>query len=111
MKMVVQEVNRKKYVDLCKERKNWQVVCQWDKMVFTDESQVEIGNNNWVYIWRKADEADRPDCVLPPKRPWVFWVGAHNQVCVMIWEACFCGYGTMCLVDSNINALDNNLWL
>lgn len=78
-------------MDLCEERKNWQVVCQWDKMVFTDESQVEIGNNNWVYIWRKADEADRPDCV-------------------MIWEACFCGYGTMCLVDSNINALDNNLW-
>ena len=66
-----------------------------------------FGNDNWVYIWRKTDEADRPECVPPPKTVVIF----------MIWGSiCFHGVGALCLVDGILNAdkyidiLDNNLW-
>ena len=58
-----------------------------------------------MYIWRNAD---RPECVPPPKTP---------KVSVMIWGSiCFHGVGTLCLMGGIINAnkyidiLDNNLW-
>jgi hypothetical protein len=32
------------------------------KVIFSDETKIEIGNNRKVYVWRKVDERLRPEC-------------------------------------------------
>jgi hypothetical protein len=54
------------------------VVGQWDRVIFSDESQVVVVNNNRIYIWRKKDEAESRDCVCPPPQ---------RTLSVMIWGA------------------------
>ena len=56
-KMVVWEANRKKRVKWCKERRGRTVDNYWKKVIFSDESQIVLGTNNRVYIWRKDDES------------------------------------------------------
>jgi hypothetical protein len=51
--------------------------------VFSDESQIVIGQNNRVYVWRSSNEAYRPECMCPPY---------HRKVSVMIW-GCITLYG------------------
>jgi len=69
--------------------------------MFSDESQVVIGQNNFVYVWRSAYESYRPAFLYLEYKP---------KVPVLIW-------GTLCKVDGNINAIkyieipDNRLWL
>ena len=55
-KMVVRQANRKKRGKWCKERRGRTVDNYWKKVVFLDESQIVLGTNNRVYIWRKDDE-------------------------------------------------------
>ena len=55
--MVVQEANRKKQVKWCKEQRGRTVDNYWKKVIFSDESQIVLGTNNRVYIWRKDDES------------------------------------------------------
>lgn len=107
-KMVVRECNRKKRVSWCRERKNWTVDDHWKNWIFSDECQVEIGNNNRVYIWRKSDEVDNPHLVCAP---------SNRKLSVMIWGCiCYDGVGTLTSVNGNINSqkyieiLENNLW-
>ena len=44
-KIVVRKCKRKKRVSWCRERKNWTVVDHWKNWIFSDECQLEIGNN------------------------------------------------------------------
>lgn len=107
-KMVVREVNKKKRLSWCLERCRWTVNQNWNGVIFSDESQILIGQNNRVFVWRASHEAYRPECMCPP----------HQQkVSVMIWGCItWYGVGTICKVDGNINAvkyreiLDNHLW-
>ena len=55
-RVVVREVNRKKRLSWCLEKRRWLVNGNWDKVIFSDERQIVIGNNNRVYIWRKRGE-------------------------------------------------------
>ena len=55
-KMVIQEANRKKRVKWCQERRARTVGNYWKKVIFSDESQIVLGTNNRVYIWRKDDK-------------------------------------------------------
>ena len=55
-KMVIQEANRKKRVKWCQERRARTVGNYWKKVTFSDESQIVLGTNNRVCIWRKDDE-------------------------------------------------------
>jgi hypothetical protein len=32
------------------------------KVIFSDETKIEIGNNRKVYAWRKVDDRFRPEC-------------------------------------------------
>ena len=34
----------------------------WKKVIVSDETKIEIGNNRKVYAWRKVDERLRPEC-------------------------------------------------
>jgi hypothetical protein len=49
----------------CKERRKWTVDREWNKWVFSDESQIVIGKNKKVYIKRK-DEKYSAQLVCPP---------------------------------------------
>ena len=56
--MVVRGLNRKK-------RLSWTVENDWKQVIFSDESQIVIGQNKRVYVWRSANEAYRPECMSP----------------------------------------------
>ena len=48
------------------ERKNWSVDDHWKNWIFSDECQVEIGNNNRVYIWQIPMKLTTPiSCAHP----------------------------------------------
>lgn len=107
-KMVVREVNRRKRLSWCLARRNWSVQNEWKQVIFSDESQIVIGQNSRVYVWRSANEANRPECMCP---------SFQKRVTVMIWGCIsWHGVGTLCKVNGNINAikyqeiLENNLW-
>ena len=74
--VIVHKVNRKKRVAWCRERRNWTVDSHWRKYIYSDESQIVVGSNNCVYVWRKGDQVNRLDLVC-----------RHSQrkVSVMIW--------------------------
>ena len=76
--------------------------------LLTDESQVVLGENQRIFIWRRKDEAESPDCMCP---------SAQRKVSVMIWGwITYHGVGTITTVDGTINrhkyieVLENNLW-
>ena len=69
-------VNRQKRLSWCLEKRRWLVNGNWYKVIFSDESQIVIGNNNRIYIWRKRVEGYRLDLV-PSK--------ANRKFQVMIW--------------------------
>ena len=52
-KVRIREVNRKKRVKWAREKLHWRIEGQWDRVIFSDESQVVVGNNNRIYILRK----------------------------------------------------------
>jgi hypothetical protein len=60
----------------CRERRNWTVDSQWRRYIYSDESQIVVGSNNRIYVWRKGDEVNRPDLVCRP---------SQRKVSVMIW--------------------------
>ena len=55
-KMVVREANQKKRVKWCQERRGRTLDNHWKKVIFSNESQIVLGTNNRVYIWRKDDK-------------------------------------------------------
>jgi hypothetical protein len=45
----------------------WTVERQWKNVKFSDESQVVVGGDNRVYVWRKQSEGYRPDLIPSTK--------------------------------------------
>jgi len=79
----------------------------WDRVIFSDESKVEVGLDNRVYIWRKIGAEWHPACTAPPPR----------KKFGVLWGCITCnGVGTLAFADGNINAekyidiLEDNLW-
>ena len=62
-KMVVREANQKKRVKWCQERRGRTLDNHWKKVIFSNESQIVLGTNNRVYIWRKDDEKYNPHLI------------------------------------------------
>ena len=94
-RVVIREVNRKRRLSWCLEKHRWLVNGNWDKVIFSDESQIIIGNNNRINTWRKRGEGYRPDLV-PSK--------ACRKFQVTIWGCiCWNGVGTLAKVTGNIN--------
>ena len=94
--VVIWEVNRQKQLSWCLEKSRWLVNGNWDKAVFSDESQIIIPNNNRLYIWGKRGEGYRLD-LLPSK--------ANLKFQVMIWGCiCWNGVGTVAKVTGIINS-------
>ena len=106
-KMVVREVNRKKRVKWCKQRRSRKVDNYWKKVIFSDESQIVLGTNNRVYIWRKDDEKYNPHLVCSR---------SERKISLMIWGCIYDGVGTLTAVEGNTNSakyidiLGKKLW-
>ena len=47
-KVRIREVNRKNRVKWAREKLHWRIEGQWDIAIFSDESQVVVGNNNRI---------------------------------------------------------------
>ena len=108
-KVFIREVNRKKRLAWCREKRRWTVHRNWNKIIFSDESKIMIGHDLRVYVWRKKHEGWRPD-LIQKQRP-------QPKFEVMIWGCiCWHGVGTLAAVTGNINAvkyqeiLEDNLW-
>ncbi len=70
-----------RHLTWAKEKKNWTVVAQWSKVLFSDESKFCISfGNQGPRVWRKGGEAHRPSCLkssvkFPQSHPFTktFW--------------------------------------
>lgn len=110
--LTISKVNRVKCVKWCRDYKNWSVDQNWKTVIFSDETQMVLGTDHKVYVWRKADEKWRPECFgLRSVR--------NGGVCLSVsfWGCiCYSGIGVLTPVDGNLNTdkyitlLDNNLW-
>ena len=59
-KTMISPVNPEKRKRFCRSNLMWTVRNNWKKVIFSDETKIEIGNNRKVYVWRKVDERLRP---------------------------------------------------
>jgi transposase len=78
-KPFVSDVNKKKRLSWCKERKNWH--SEWNNIIWSDESRFLLYQNDaHHYVWRQTHEKYDTDCLLPTFK-------SGNQG-VMVW-GCF----------------------
>lgn len=94
-KPLVSEVNRKKRLFWCYDKKNWQD--EWNFIIFSDESRFELFRNDAnQWVWRRACEAYAKDCLIPT---------VQKSEGVMVW-GCFCNYkvGPLVLIEGRLNA-------
>jgi transposase len=111
-RIVISPVNREKRKRFCRSRLHWKVQEHWNKVIYSDETRIEIGNNQKWYVWRKSNERLRPEC------NWLYRGKNYRaKFSVMFWGCItYYGVGTLTAVDGNmnsdkyINILDNNLW-
>ena len=104
----VTDVNRRKRVEWCRGKRYRTVDDYWNRVIFSDECKVVIGQDTRVRVWRKVGEEWLADCLCPPSK---------RRLSLMIWGCVsFNGVGTLTVVDGNINAqryietLEDHLW-
>lgn len=109
-KIRIREQNRKNRVAWARGKRRWTVDYNWSKVIFSDECKVVLGQNNRVYIWRKAGEEWLPACISPGAPP-------KPAMSLMLWGCItWNGVGTLTVVNGNINAnkyidiLEEQLW-
>ena len=107
-KVRVVEMNCKKRLNWCRGKMRWNVNGQLDIVILSDESQVVLGANQRIFIWRREDEPKYLYSVCPT---------APRKVSVMIWGCIsWYGVGTITTLDGTLNRnkyneiLENNLW-
>ena len=111
-KTTISPVNRENRRRFCRSKLMWTVRNHWKKVIFSDETKIEIGNNRKVYVWRKVDERLRPEC------NGLYQGGNYKtKFSVMFWGCIsYYGVGTLTPVVGNLNSekyiniLDDNLW-
>ena len=109
----ISEKTRKARVLWCRgKKKNWTVDEKWQHIIFSDETKVVLDKDCKVYIWRKSDEAWRPECLgmyschSPRKNVSAMFLG-----CIT-----YNGIGTLTSVEGYIDSekyievLDQHLW-
>jgi hypothetical protein len=64
-KITISQVNCQRWVGFCRRKLHW-IVDQWSHIIFSDETKIILGQNRKIYVWRKADERLRPECVGRP---------------------------------------------
>ena len=87
---MVRAENRRKRLSWCLGKRRWVVDGSWNKVIFWDESQIVIGTNNSIYIWRKRGEGCRTDLILSTQnrtyqvliRRCIYWYGVGTLTCI-----------------------------
>ena len=111
-KIVISKVNRIRRRAWCRSKLHTTVNNYWKKNIFSDETQIVLGKNSNVHIWRRDDEKWAPRCLGEHAD------ANHNvRASVMFWGCItYDGVGTLAVIDGNINSqnyidiLDTNLW-
>jgi transposase len=92
-KPLVSETNRKKRLAWCRLTKNWSH--EWNKVIFSDESRIELFSNDYQRIaWRRPDEKYKIECLQPTVK---------KSDGIMVW-GCFCRdrLGPLVVIDGRI---------
>jgi len=76
------QVNRQRRVGFGRRKLHW-TVDQWVPIIFSDDTKIIIGQNRKMYVWRKADERLRPECVGRRDD-----LETTCRASVMLWGAC-----------------------
>lgn len=106
--LTIRKENRSRRINWCRSKLGWTLDRHWKKVIFSDETQVVVDQNKRVYVWRRADEVWRPECL---------GLRGNSKFSAMFW-GCIShnGIGTFTQVEGNINSrkyidiLDENLW-
>ena len=78
---------------------HWKTEEDWSRIIFSDETQVVIGQDKRFYVWRTNEEKWRPRCLGIYKEKSV------PLLSVMFWGCLtFEGVGTLGPVEGNINS-------
>jgi len=106
--IVISAVNRRRRVSWCRTRLTWTVQKYWKHVIFSDETQVVIGQNRRVYVWRRPHEIWQAGCLGG---------GKQRKLSVMFWGCVtYNGVGILAPVDGNIDShkyveiLEASLW-
>jgi len=84
-------------LEFCKDHESW-TSNDWRSVIFSDESKIQLVNNSYGYVWRKANEKLHPDCVAPTVK---FGGGGIN-----VWGSIsFRGGGNLAIINGNLNAV------
>ena len=68
-KFILNEENRSKRMEWCKEKEYWTIEEDWAKIAFTDEMSIEVGGSYGVnLIWREKNEKWHTDCIGQKKK-------------------------------------------
>ena len=105
---VVCRRNRIKRIEFARTHKNW-ITEDWKKVIFSDESQFVISDNNKVKVWRRAGEKYNKTHQLEDPQ--------QKAIRVMVWGCITeAGVGTLVHVKGSITSekyvsiLEDNLW-
>ena len=61
--ITIRGVNQGKRRLFCRSKYHWNVRKHWSKIIFSDETQVVIGKNKKIYVWRRSHETFMPQCL------------------------------------------------
>jgi len=64
----IREANRKNRLAWCRTNQRRTVDSYWKRVIFSDESKVDIGLSHRVFVWRKVGESYLPCCLRTPPR-------------------------------------------
>jgi len=85
--IVIRRVNRVRRVSWCSQKLTWNVKDHWQRVIFSDETQVVIGENKKLHVWRRPDEVWQPSCLGG---------GRSRRISVMFWGCIsYFGVGTV----------------
>ena len=68
----------------------------WNKVLFTDESKISVGNDGCIYVWRRQGEKRYPECCLST---------VQHPASVMLWSSMASSrVGSIHKIEEKLNA-------
>ena len=101
-KITISRVNRDRRMGFCRQKLHWNVQNNWSSIIFSDKTEIMLGRNGKVYVWRKPDERFRPDYF--GQLPELDDFETTCRASVMFWGCItYYGVGTLVAIDGNMN--------
>lgn len=98
--ITIRGVNQGKRRAFCRSKYHWNVREHWSKIIFSDETQVVIGKNKKIYVWRRSHETFMPQCLGQYGDQ-----DRQSAVSVLFWGCItYKGVGKLVPVEGNMNS-------